>query len=138
VVVRSKDQKEELERLREKLEKLLQELQKQRKQDSDRKEENSVAVNQKPASGAPAKVTINLPANAQLFINDVACPLTSSKRSFDTPSLPPNKKFFYTVRAEWVQGGQPVSQTQRLVVEAGQNVSATFANLTPATTSTDR
>jgi uncharacterized protein (TIGR03000 family) len=82
---------------------------------------------------APAKLTVHLPADAKLFVDDIACPLTSETRSFDTPQLRPGQKFFYDMRAEVVRGGAPVSQTQRVVIEAGQQVSVTFPQLAPVT-----
>jgi len=82
---------------------------------------------------APAQVTINLPADAKLFVDDVVCPLTSDTRSFSTPKLRQGQKYFYDVRAEVVRGGATVSETQRVVIEAGKQVSVTFPKLAPVT-----
>ncbi len=90
--------------------------------------EEVAAVASQPAT---AKVTVQLPADAKLFIDNVACPLTSEKRSFDTPALQPGRQYYYTVRAEAVRGGTTVSQTQRIVVEAGKDVAVSFSNITP-------
>jgi uncharacterized protein (TIGR03000 family) len=90
-----------------------------------------------PAS-APAQVTIKLPSNAKLYIDNVACPLTSGTRVFTTPSLPANKKFYYSVRAEVVRDGQTLTENQQVVVEAGQQVTATFNKFAPVTTSVQR
>ncbi|HYV37257.1 MAG TPA: TIGR03000 domain-containing protein [Gemmataceae bacterium] len=90
-----------------------------------------------PTAAAPAhqatvaKVTVRLPADAKLFIDDISCPLTSETRSFDTPNLKPGQKYYYMVRAEVVRGGQKVQETQRVVLEAGQQVSVTFPTLSP-------
>jgi uncharacterized protein (TIGR03000 family) len=115
----------EIQMLKEQLEKAQKELQKYKGKD-----EQTSSVSQKQA--APAKVTVRLPADAKLFVDNIACPLTSGTRQFQTPNLTPNKKFFYDLRVEVVRDGQTVSQTQRVVVEAGQDVTATFANMTPA------
>ena len=76
-----------------------------------------------------AQVTVRLPADAKLFIDDVACPLTSETRSFTTANLKQGEKYFYVVRAEVVRNGTPVSETQRVVFQAGQQVSVAFTNL---------
>ena len=77
-----------------------------------------------------AQFTINLPAEAKLFIDDVAVP--SETRSFHTAKLQPGQKYYYTVRAEVMRGGAPVTDTQRVVFEAGQSVSVTFPRLAVA------
>jgi len=91
--------------------------------------DTGVASVAKPAP-APAQVTVRLPANAKLYVDDTACPLTSDTRSFDTPKLQPGQKYYYDVRAEFVSSGSTVSQTQRVVLEAGQQVSVSFPQLT--------
>jgi uncharacterized protein (TIGR03000 family) len=88
-----------------------------------------------PSAAAPAtqptvaKVTVRLPADAKLFIDDVSCPLTSDTRTFDTPNLKPGQKYYYMVRAEVIRGGQKVEETQRVILEAGQQVSVMFPTL---------
>jgi uncharacterized protein (TIGR03000 family) len=123
------DAQAEIQKLREVIEQL-----KKRLESYEKKESPPVS---QPSAG-PARVTIQLPADAKLYIDNVACPLTSGKRSFDTPSLQPNKKYFYNVRAEVVRDGQLQTETQRVVVQSGQQVSVNFANFTPVTTSTQR
>jgi uncharacterized protein (TIGR03000 family) len=91
-----------------------------------------IAPESKPA--APAHVTVNLPSDAKLFIDDVSCPLTSDMRTFNTPALKQGQKYFYDVRAEVARDGTTVTETQRVVIEAGQQVSVAFPKLSVVTT----
>lgn len=76
----------------------------------------------------PAVVTVQVPADAALYIDNVRCPLTSATRSFQTPALDPGREYYYTVRAEIVRDGQRRTQSQRVIVGAGRQVSVEFNN----------
>jgi uncharacterized protein (TIGR03000 family) len=82
------------------------------------------------ASGpAPAHVVVKLPAEARLFVDETACPLTSATRSFDTPNLQPGQVYYYTLRAELTRGGRPVSESKRATLRAGQETVVEFDEL---------
>jgi uncharacterized protein (TIGR03000 family) len=85
-------------------------------------------------SPAPAQVTVRLPADARLYIDNTVCPLTSDTRSFNTPTLQPGQEYFYTFRAEITRDGQTRSQSQRVVVAPGRRVTVQFNNFTPLQT----
>jgi uncharacterized protein (TIGR03000 family) len=78
------------------------------------------------AAARPAVVTVSLPADAALYIDNVQCPLTSASRTFQTPALDPGREYYYTVRAEIVRDGQRRTQSQRVTVGAGRQVSVEF------------
>jgi len=75
---------------------------------------------------APAKVTVQIPEDARLFVNDVLCPMTSTKRTFDTPELPVGQKFAYTLRAEANRNGQTLRAVRKVEMQAGQEVNVKF------------
>jgi uncharacterized protein (TIGR03000 family) len=81
-----------------------------------------------------ARITVYLPADAQLYVDNVFCPLTSSTRSFPTPPLQPGREFYYTLRAEVLRDGQTRVQSQRVVVGAGRQVSVEFNDFGPVRT----
>jgi uncharacterized protein (TIGR03000 family) len=89
-------------------------------------------------SPAPASLTVTLPADAKLYIDNTVCPLTSGKRSFDTPNLEPGRQYYYVLRAELVRNGQLMAQSQKVLVQAGGQVSVEFANFAPAVATTQR
>jgi uncharacterized protein (TIGR03000 family) len=85
-----------------------------------------------PASApAPAQVIIIVPADADVFFDGTATSETGAKRVFTTPSLPPGKKFFYDVEAQWVADGQPVDRTRKVQVSAGETVRVDFTSPEP-------
>jgi uncharacterized protein (TIGR03000 family) len=83
----------------------------------------------KQAQAAPARVTVRLPADATLTIDNVVCPLTSTTRVFESPKLEPGRQFVYTVKAEVVRDGRPVSESRRVIVEAGKKLEVNFKDL---------
>jgi uncharacterized protein (TIGR03000 family) len=76
-----------------------------------------------------ARVTVKLPDDARLFIDGVACTLTSSSRTFNTPELNADQRYFYTLKAEVVRNGETVSKSQKVLLEAGKDVVVEFKDL---------
>jgi len=74
---------------------------------------------------ATASVTVVLPENAKLTVNDVAITATG-KQTFTTPKLEKGKSYFYTVKAEIVRDGKPVTETRKIDVAAGKDVTIDF------------
>jgi uncharacterized protein (TIGR03000 family) len=88
------------------------------------------AVAKAEAEAAPASVTVVLPENATLTVNDVAIN-AKGKQTFATPKLEKGKTYFYTVKAELVRDGKPVTETRKIDVAAGKDVTVDFtANAT--------
>lgn len=90
------------------------------------------------SSAAPASLTVTLPADAKLYIDNTVCPLTSGKRSFNTPNLEPGRQYYYVLRAEVVRNGQVMAQSQKVLVQAGGQVNVEFSNFAPAVATTQR
>jgi uncharacterized protein (TIGR03000 family) len=85
--------------------------------------------NQGETPGGPAALTIRLPGDARLWVNDSLCPLTSETRTFATPPLPAGKAFFYTIRAEVRRNGRTLSTIKRLTFMAGQQAELDLRDL---------
>jgi uncharacterized protein (TIGR03000 family) len=117
----------EIRRLREELESL-------------RKKQQPKMDKETPPSpaAAPAQLTIKLPAEAKMYVDGVVCPLTSSTRSFATRPLQPGQQFYYTIRADLTRDGTQLTQSQKVIVEAGREVMVEFNKLAPATATTQR
>jgi uncharacterized protein (TIGR03000 family) len=79
-------------------------------------------------------VVVRLPADARLYVDNVACPLTSAKRSFHTPRLEPGRQYYYTLKAEMTRDGQPVVDSRRVYVSAGKTVNVDFGNMMTVST----
>ncbi len=83
------------------------------------------------AAGAPAHVTITAPADARLTVDGAEVP--GSARTFSTPTLEAGRTFYYTVTAEMTREGRKVSDSRRVLVSAGQDVSVEFTEAGVAT-----
>jgi uncharacterized protein (TIGR03000 family) len=68
----------------------------------------------------PATIVVRLPADAVLTIDDRPTRSTSAVRRFDTPPLPPQGQYSYTLKASAVRDGRPVTATKQVMVSAGQ------------------
>lgn len=93
----------------------------------------TAAVKTEPET-APASVTVVLPENATLTVNDVAVTATG-KQTFQTPKLEKGRSYFYTVKAEVVRDGKSVTETRRIDVAAGKEVTVDFTTPTTLTAS---
>jgi uncharacterized protein (TIGR03000 family) len=73
-----------------------------------------------------SKITVSLPSDARLWVDNLECPLTSSVRSFNTPALNPAQKYFYDLRVQVVRDGQTLTETQRVMINPGQEARVDF------------
>ncbi len=89
---------------------------------------------QTTAREAAAKVTVLLPEDARLFVDDVPYPAMQEKVTFETPKLEPERNYYYTLRAEVVQDGKVYRDTRRVDLAAGKEVKVEFTNLRNAST----
>lgn len=78
---------------------------------------------------APAKLVVELPENAKLYVDEHPMKATSAVRSFNTPGLQPGQTYYYMLRAEVVRDGKTLEETQRILVRAGETVRASFPQL---------
>jgi uncharacterized protein (TIGR03000 family) len=76
-----------------------------------------------------ATLVVEMPANATLFIDNMPVKATAGAQTFNTPALEPGQAYFYLVRIERRRDGQPVSETRRIIVRAGQVSRADFNNV---------
>jgi uncharacterized protein (TIGR03000 family) len=82
-----------------------------------------------PATGA-ATIVVSLPADAKLTFDGEATTSTSSQRVFVSPALPAGQEYHYTLQAEVVVDGKPVTVSKTVAVRAGEQSHVT---LTPVT-----
>jgi uncharacterized protein (TIGR03000 family) len=85
-----------------------------------------------------AKLIVELPPDAKLYIDDLPVSKTSEVRSFSTPALEPGQSYYYMVRAEVIRDGKPVTQTRRVIVRGGQTARANFKDMDTEAVSTVR
>jgi uncharacterized protein (TIGR03000 family) len=76
-----------------------------------------------------ARIVIDLPPGASLYVDDRAITNVSTRKRFHTPALRPGQTYFYEVRAELTVNGERVQETRRVVVRAGQAVREDFRSV---------
>jgi uncharacterized protein (TIGR03000 family) len=80
-----------------------------------------------------AKLIVDLPPDAKLFIDDQPMKINSQHPIFATPKLEDGKTYFYEVRAEVVRDGKVLTDTKRVEFHAGDELRESFTALAPAT-----
>lgn len=85
----------------------------------------------KPAA-TPARLTVELPADAKLYVDGALITGDAAVRNFHTPALPPGRTFYYDLKAELVVGGETVTEEKRVLVKAGDALSQSFDKLIAA------
>jgi uncharacterized protein (TIGR03000 family) len=84
-----------------------------------------IAKNEKVSS----KVTVLLPKDAKLFVENRSEPFVSLQTEFQTPELPKGQEFSYLFRAEIVREGKKQSQTQQVIFKAGDPIKVDFTDM---------
>jgi uncharacterized protein (TIGR03000 family) len=105
------------------------------------KEEKDKDKDNNKESMAPnrARLIVELPADAKLYVDDRPVKASSPRRTFHTPELELGQAYYYDLRAEVVRDGKPVTETRRVIVRAGAVIRADFSALdTPVTTAKAR
>jgi uncharacterized protein (TIGR03000 family) len=80
-----------------------------------------------------AKLLVEVPTDAKLYIDDRLMKTSAPVRSFSTPTLDDGQAYYYILRAEVVREGKTYQETKRVIVRAGEQVRATFPDLEAAT-----
>ncbi len=78
---------------------------------------------------ARARVIIEVPADAKVYVDGQLTRPGSNRRVFQTPELAPGRTYYYDVRAEVMRDGRVVSSNQRLIVRPGETATANFAGM---------
>jgi uncharacterized protein (TIGR03000 family) len=88
----------------------------------------------KSASLSQARLIVELPADAKLYVDDRLMRTTSERRIYNSPLLEAGQTYYYILRAEVVREGQTLSDTKRVLVHAGDVIQASFRGLESAAT----
>ncbi len=73
-----------------------------------------------------AKMVIDVPAQAMLYIDGQRMPNIPGQRTFITPELQAGRTYYYEVKIVQIQDGREVAQTTQVTLRPGQVVAATF------------
>jgi uncharacterized protein (TIGR03000 family) len=81
------------------------------------------------AASTRAKLIVEVPADAKLYIDDQLTQTGSDRRVFSTPELEVGRAYHYVVRAEVTRDGRKVEQTKRVIVRPGEEALASFTDM---------
>lgn len=80
-------------------------------------------------AAAPARLSIELPAGAKLYVDGRLTTGTGEKRQFHTPELARGKAFYYELKAEVEVDGAVEVEEKKVVVRAGESLTEAFSKL---------
>jgi uncharacterized protein (TIGR03000 family) len=77
--------------------------------------------------GTSARITIATPAGTEIWVNDTKVASPGGRvYTFPTPPLEQNRRYTYTIRAQWLDHEQKVTQSQEVAFAAGAGVMVRF------------
>ena len=79
-------------------------------------------------SATRAKLIVEVPADAKLYIDDQLMKTPSTRRVYSTPDLERGQAYYYMVKVEVVRDGQKQTETKRVILRAGEEVRADFTS----------
>jgi len=88
------------------------------------------------AAGTPASITVRVPENADIWIDNARMNNLGTVRRFQTGPIADGRTYTYEVRASWQGPDGPVTRTREVTVSAGSNAQADFMTA-PAATGTN-
>jgi len=89
-------------------------------------EKKKMPAPEKGGKASAATINVDLPADAKLSIDDNVTKSTSANRVFATPALEADKEYVYTLKAEILRDGKPVTMTKKVTVRAGEETRIAF------------
>ena len=84
-----------------------------------------------PVSDNIAHLTVRVPSDAQVWLEDQATRQIGAVRDFVSPELAPGRNYIYDIRAIWQQSGRTVEQTRHVAVRGGLRVTVDFTQPAP-------
>jgi uncharacterized protein (TIGR03000 family) len=77
-----------------------------------------------------AQITIAAPAGTEIWINDEKVAGSGDRvNTFPTPPLEPSRRYTYTIKAQWLDHEQKITQSQEVAFTAGAGVMVRFPKL---------
>jgi uncharacterized protein (TIGR03000 family) len=73
-----------------------------------------------------ALLSVKVPADAKVFVNDRPTTSTGSDREYISHDLEPGARYNYTVRAEFVRDGKTVTESKTIQLSAGRSADLDF------------
>jgi uncharacterized protein (TIGR03000 family) len=78
-----------------------------------------------PASAAASntvELNVQVPADAQVWIDGYKTTQTGTLRHYTSPPLTPGTNYSYDIRARWMDNGKPVERDKKVAIHAGEEI----------------
>ena len=79
-----------------------------------------------------ARITVDLPASAKLYVDGVLKTAEGSVRNFHTPDLVKGQSYYYDLKAEITIDGTTITDEKRIIVKAGETLNESFPKMIAA------
>jgi uncharacterized protein (TIGR03000 family) len=89
-------------------------------------------ISEVPADDGKARLTLWVPADAEVWIQGQKMDVSGSERHFTSPVLGQGQGYTYEIRTAWTENGKPVEFTRKVAVKSGDEKSVAF-NPAPGT-----
>jgi uncharacterized protein (TIGR03000 family) len=76
-----------------------------------------------------ARLIVEVPADALVFLDDRPMRTPGAVRSFDTPALEAGRTYYYAVRVQVMRDGKPIVDEKRVLIRAGEVARASFEGM---------
>ncbi len=76
--------------------------------------------------GTVVNFSVQVPPNAEIWIEGQKTNQTGAVRQFESPPLSPGVDYQYQIRARWTEGGTVIDQTRQMRVRAGDQFMVNF------------
>lgn len=77
-------------------------------------------MGQQTPDSQPAYLRVRIAAGAELLVDGTRTKQSGAERLFESPPLPPGKRFVYSLKATWKENGKEVVREKTVRVEAGR------------------
>ncbi len=85
-----------------------------------------VAANDQRAASGNIELTLDVPEDARVTINDRLTSLAGRERTFVIPGAEPEAQYEFDIRVEFERDGQTVTETKQVALRGGQVSSLAF------------
>src|SRR5260370_10501795 len=88
--------------------------------------------NEADAGAEPASITLKVPADPEVWFNDINTKQKGKERLFVSPPRLPSYSYHYQIRTSWTENGQTVTRTREVAIRPGKHVMVEIRGPAPA------
>jgi uncharacterized protein (TIGR03000 family) len=82
----------------------------------------AAAPDPKATGNQPVLIQLSVPNGAEVWFDGAVTHQTGTFRQFQSPPLAPGRDYSYSIRVRWMNGTQPLVETRRVSVRAGDTI----------------